>query len=92
MQEGDRVAIEFLNRLTLDSTIHWHGLVIPAAQDGNPMDPVPPGAARRYEFEIPSGSAGTYWYHPHAHGTTTLQVGHGLAAPIVVRDDHDPLM
>ena len=91
LQEGDRVAIEFLNRLALDSTIHWHGLAIPAAQDGNPMDPVPPGAARRYEFEIPSGSAGTYWYHPHAHGTTTLQVGHGLAAPIVVRGNDDPL-
>lgn len=57
LQEGDRVAIEFVNRLALDSTIHWHGLAIPAALDGNPMDPVPPGAARRYVFEIPSGSA-----------------------------------
>lgn len=31
------------------------------------------------------GSAGTYWYHPHAHGTTTLQVGQGLAAPVAYR-------
>jgi bilirubin oxidase len=37
------------------------------------------------------GSAGTYWYHPHAHRTTTLQVGHGLAAPLIVRSADDPL-
>ena len=37
------------------------------------------------------GSAGTYWYHPHAHQTTTLQVGHGLAAPLIVRSADDPL-
>lgn len=89
--EGQRVAIEFDNRLSIDSTVHWHGLPVPPDQDGGPMDPVAPGTARRYEFTIPAGSAGTYWYHPHAHQTTTLQVAHGLAGPIIVHGANDPL-
>jgi FtsP/CotA-like multicopper oxidase with cupredoxin domain len=91
LREGQQVIIDFGNRLGLDSTIHWHGLAVPADQDGSPMDPVAPGADRAYTFEVPMGSAGTYWYHPHAHQTTTLQVGHGLAAPLIVRSADDPL-
>lgn len=91
LSEGQRVSIEFANRLGLDSTIHWHGLAVPPDQDGSPMDPVAPGANRVYTFEVPEGSAGTYWYHPHAHQTVTAQVGHGLAAPLIVRSDDDPL-
>jgi suppressor of ftsI len=90
-REGQRVTIDFANRLGLDSTIHWHGLAVPADQDGSPMDPVAPGKDRTYTFDVPMGSAGTYWYHPHAHQTTTLQVGHGLAAPIIVRGADDAL-
>ena len=89
--EGQRASIDFANGLALDSTVHWHGLPVPSDQDGSPMDPVAPGAARVYSFEVPAGSAGTYWYHPHAHGTTTLQVAHGLAAPLIVRSADDPL-
>lgn len=91
LHEGQRVIIDFANRLGLDSTIHWHGLPVPADQDGSPLDPVASGVNRLYEFEVPTGSAGTYWYHPHAHQTVTLQVGHGLAAPLVVRGADDPL-
>ena len=91
LREGQRVAITFANRLDLESTIHWHGLAVPADQDGSPMDPVEPYADRLYTFEVPIGSAGTYWYHPHAHETNTLQVGHGLAAPLIVRGTDDPL-
>ena len=91
LREGQRVTIEFANHLGLASTVHWHGLGVPADQDGSPMDPVAPGTDRLYTFDVPMGSAGTYWYHPHAHQTTTLQVGHGLAAPLIVRSPHDPL-
>ena len=91
LREGQDVAFAFDNQLDLDSTIHWHGLAVPADQDGSPMDPVRPRAGRFYAFEVPSGSAGTYWYHPHAHQTVSLQVGHGLAAPLVVRSADDPL-
>jgi bilirubin oxidase len=91
VREGDRVRVALENRLALDTTVHWHGLPVPADQDGNPMDPVPPGATRVYEFDVPAGTAGTYWYHPHAHGTTAEQVSMGLAAPFIVRAADDPL-
>ena len=89
--EGQHVEIAFANRLALESTIHWHGLAVPADQDGSPLSPVAPGADRLYAFDVPAGSAGTYWYHPHAHRTVTPQVGHGLAAPLIVRSADDPL-
>jgi bilirubin oxidase len=91
VREGDRVRIALENRLPIDTTVHWHGLPVPSDQDGNPMDPVRPGATRVYEFDIPAGTAGTYWYHPHAHGTTAEQVSLGLAAPFIVRAAVDPL-
>ncbi len=91
VREGDRVRIALENRLPIDTTVHWHGLPVPADQDGNPMDPVRPGASRVVEFDIPAGTAGTYWYHPHAHQTTAEQVAKGLAAPFIVRSAADPL-
>ncbi len=90
--EGDHVKIAFKNRIPDQaSTIHWHGLEVPADQDGNPTNPVASGSDRIYEFTIPEGSAGSYWYHPHPHGQTSEQVYRGLAAPFIVRSKNDPL-
>jgi bilirubin oxidase len=90
--EGDRVRINFANRIPgQDSTIHWHGMPVPADQDGNPMDPVASGATRTYEFVLPMGSAGTYWYHPHPHGKAAEQVYRGLAGAFVVKPQSDPI-
>ncbi|RVC53926.1 multicopper oxidase family protein [Mesorhizobium sp.] len=90
--EGDRVEITFANRIEGEaSTIHWHGMPVPADQDGNPMDPVAAGTERVYAFELPEGSAGSYWYHPHPHGTTAEQVYRGLAGAFVVKAKADPV-
>ncbi|MFN0195073.1 MAG: multicopper oxidase family protein [Aestuariivirga sp.] len=90
--EGDRFKATFRNRIPdQPSTIHWHGLEIPADQDGNPMDPIESGAERIYEFTVPIGTAGSYWYHPHPHGLTAEQVYRGLAGPFIVRAKSDPL-
>ncbi|MGU7781716.1 multicopper oxidase family protein [Burkholderia sp. PU8-34] len=91
VREGDTVEIRFVNRLPQPSTIHWHGLPVPPDQDGNPSDPVAPGASQVYRFTLPKGSAGTYWYHPHPHLMTAEQVFRGLAGPFVVRAADDPL-
>ncbi|MDH5245510.1 MAG: multicopper oxidase family protein [Betaproteobacteria bacterium] len=91
LREGQHVRIRLDNGLAQDTTVHWHGLLVPSDQDGNPMDPVRPGASRTYEFDVPTGTAGTYWYHPHAHQTVAEQVAHGLAAPLIVRAADDPL-
>jgi FtsP/CotA-like multicopper oxidase with cupredoxin domain len=90
--EGDRVEIGFVNGIPGEaSTIHWHGMPVPADQDGNPMDPVASGAERTYAFELPVESAGSYWYHPHPHGKTAEQVYRGLAGVFLVKAKNDPI-
>jgi bilirubin oxidase len=89
--EGDTVRIRLDNRLSQETTVHWHGLPVPPDQDGNPMDPVAPGASRTYEFTLPVGSAGTYWYHPHPHEMTAEQVFRGMAGLLIVRSRTDPV-
>jgi suppressor of ftsI len=91
VKEGDTVSIVFSNQLAQASTIHWHGLPVPASQDGNPMDTVPAGGSRTYTFTLPMGSAGTYWFHPHPHETSHQQVYMGLAGCFIVRPAVDPL-
>jgi FtsP/CotA-like multicopper oxidase with cupredoxin domain len=90
--EGDRIRIHFANRLQGEETsVHWHGLPVPADQDGNPMDAVAAGAERVYEFTLPEGSAGTYWFHPHPHGRTAEQVYAGMAGAFIVNAKSDPI-
>lgn len=77
VREGDHVVVHYRNALPEAPTICWHGIHLPANQDGSPFDPVPPGAQRDYVFTLASGSAGTYWYHPHADMRTGRQVAMG---------------
>src|SRR4029450_9013859 len=87
----DKVIVHFRNDLAEPTTVHWHGIHLPASQDGSPFDPVPAGGRRVYTFTIPRGSAGTYWYHPHLHHRTGYQIAKGLFGAIVVRAPDDPL-
>ncbi len=91
LREGDRVTVHFHNKLPQTTTVHWHGLHLPAGSDGSPLDPVLPGASRDYVFRIPIGSAGTYWYHPHPDMTSTEQVSRGLYGALIIRPATDPL-
>lgn len=88
--EGDQVSIKVFNDLSEETTVHWHGLLVPALEDGNPQDPIKPGSSRTYTFEIPEGTAGTYWYHPHGHGTVAKQVYKGLAGTFIIKRKDDP--
>lgn len=80
---GDRLMVHFRNELPEETTIHWHGLRVPAEMDGVPamQTPVPPGGTFDYEFVVPD--AGTFWYHPHVRSDE--QVERGLYGSIVVR-------
>jgi FtsP/CotA-like multicopper oxidase with cupredoxin domain len=90
--EGDKVEINFENRIPGEpTTIHWHGMPVPADQDGNPMDPVASGGERLYAFDLPTGSAASYWFHPHPHGLTAEQVYRGLAGIFLVKPKNDPI-
>lgn len=91
VREGDRVIVHFQNKLPEPSTIHWHGIHLPFVSDGSPFHPVATGAWHDYEFTVPFGSAGTYWYHPHPNHRTGYQVAMGLFGALIVRAADDPL-
>jgi len=85
---GDVLEVEFTNRLPEPTSIHWHGLRIPAPMDGTDMvqHPVAPGETFTYRFRLPD--AGTFWYHPHANEVSQLE--RGLYGALVVRADDEP--
>jgi len=86
MKKGDRVAIEVTNNLAEDTTVHWHGMVLPARMDGGPHQVIRAGAQWHSEFEIRQKAA-TLFYHSHAHGNTGQQVYRGLAGMLLIDDD-----
>ncbi len=66
-QEGDTVTLRVKNELSVDSSIHWHGLILPANMDGVPglsFDGIQPGETYVYQFTVQQ--SGTYWYHSHS--------------------------
>jgi manganese oxidase len=68
LTEGDRVRINFRNRLPESTTVHWHGLIVPNEMDGPAeitQKPIGPGESFTYEFTV--GQSGTYFYHSHDH-------------------------
>ncbi|MFL6564192.1 MAG: multicopper oxidase family protein [Burkholderiales bacterium] len=87
-RRGERFDALIENALPQPTTIHFHGLTLPQAQDGAGFDPIAPGGRKRVRFEVHNRS-GLYWFHPHPHGFTAEQVYAGLAGLLVVTDDED---
>jgi FtsP/CotA-like multicopper oxidase with cupredoxin domain len=83
LREGEKVALRLENRLDEPTNLHLHGVPIAPAVD-DPRVLVDPGQAKTYEFEVLPGSAGTYWYHPHGHGSVGPQLFAGLSGPLIV--------
>lgn len=79
--EGDDAVIRVKNDLKEDSSIHWHGILLPNDQDGVPhvnMAPITPGETREFRFRLRHG--GTFWYHSHSG----LQEQLGIYGSIVI--------
>jgi|SRR4051794_3827314 FtsP/CotA-like multicopper oxidase with cupredoxin domain len=76
--QGDRVLIHVHNRLPGVTTMHWHGMHLPAVDDGGPHQPIAPGATWSPTWTIDQQAA-TLWYHPHPDGETADQVYRGVA-------------
>jgi L-ascorbate oxidase len=74
------------------TNLHFHGLnVNPSGNGDNVLLSVNPGAKFEYEVAIsPEHPAGTFWYHTHRHGSTALQVGSGMAGPLIIKGDRLP--
>lgn len=79
--EGDTAIIRVHNMMKMETSIHWHGILLPNKEDGVPYlttSPVEPGET--YTFTFPLIQSGTYWYHSH----TMLQEQSGLYGSIVI--------
>jgi CopA family copper-resistance protein len=80
-REGETVTVKVTNRLDEPTSIHWHGLLVPASMDGVPelsFDGIPPGETYTYRFTLQQ--SGTYWYHSHS----ALQEQSGVYAPLII--------
>lgn len=74
------------------TNLHSHGLWInPAGNSDNVLVSINPQVKFQYEYNIPPDHpAGTFWYHPHKHGSTALQVSSGMAGALIVRGTRTP--
>jgi FtsP/CotA-like multicopper oxidase with cupredoxin domain len=84
-RQGERLRVRFINKLDVQSTIHWHGIRLPLEMDGVPyvsQAPVLPGEYFDYDFIC--HDAGSFWYHPHT--TSAEQLGRGLVGPLIVEE------
>jgi FtsP/CotA-like multicopper oxidase with cupredoxin domain len=80
-KEDDTARINVRNEMDVETSIHWHGILLPNLQDGVPYlttPPIMPGTTYTYEFPIKH--SGTYWYHSH----TGLQEQRGVFGSIVI--------
>ncbi|MFK2913329.1 copper resistance system multicopper oxidase [Pseudomonas sp. 3HC3] len=80
-REGDTVTLRVRNRLAQDTSIHWHGIILPANMDGVPglsFAGIEPGGDYLYQFTL--RQSGTYWYHSHSG----LQEQAGVYGAIVI--------
>ena len=86
-QQGDTTNVTLVNELPQETTVHWHGMIVPHSQDGHPINAVPPGGQRPISFQIePEQRATLNWYHPHPHTLTGEQVARGLQGAFIIRD------
>ncbi|WP_298954189.1 multicopper oxidase domain-containing protein [uncultured Nonlabens sp.] len=80
--EGEYAVIYVKNEMSVETSVHWHGLLLPNFYDGVPYlntPPIEPGHTQKYEFPIKQ--SGTYWYHSH----TMLQEQSGVYGSIVIQ-------
>ncbi len=80
--EGDLALINVTNKMDVETSVHWHGLILPNFYDGVPYlntPPIEPGDT--FQYRIPINQSGTYWYHSH----TLLQEQKGVYGSIIIQ-------
>jgi FtsP/CotA-like multicopper oxidase with cupredoxin domain len=88
VRNGDTIPFRVENRLGEETTLHWHGMLVPSHVDGGPHNTISPGAVWAPEITVKQ-AASTAWFHPHPHGNTARQVYSGLAGMMIVSDGAD---
>jgi FtsP/CotA-like multicopper oxidase with cupredoxin domain len=84
-ERGEKVRVRVRNGLDEPSTVHWHGMHLPAKMDGGPHQMVDAGDSWAPHWTIDQPAA-TLWYHPHPHGATEKHVQRGLAGMFILDD------
>ncbi|MBE8162512.1 MAG: multicopper oxidase domain-containing protein [Bdellovibrionaceae bacterium] len=87
VNKGDQVHVTVKNSLTETTTLHWHGMKLPAHADGGPHQPIAPLKEWKTHWNIIQPAA-TLWYHAHTSHKTGQQVYNGLAGMLLI-DDKD---
>ncbi|WP_027346902.1 multicopper oxidase family protein [Hamadaea tsunoensis] len=90
-RRGETVRMVVRNELGEQSTVHWHGMRLPARMDGGPHLPIAPGATWSPQWTITQPAA-TSWYHPHPHGATAMHVYRGLAGLFLLDEPGGPTL
>lgn len=83
---GEQVEVRVTNDLNETSTLHWHGMHLPAEMDGGPHQMIPVGETWTPSWVVDQPAA-SLWYHPHPHGATARHVYRGLAGMFIIDDD-----
>ncbi len=87
--EGDIAEINVKNNLNEESSLHWHGILLPNEQDGVPYLTTTPIAPKgTHFFTFPIRQSGTYWYHSHSN----LQEQRGLYGAFIIKKRDEPVM
>jgi bilirubin oxidase len=85
INKGDLVRMNVTNNLNESTTLHWHGMHLPAVMDGGPHQVIPAGTLWQPYWTVKQQAA-TLWYHPHLHETTHAQMTKGIGGFIIVND------
>ena len=87
MRKGQNLQALLVNRLPVETTVHWHGVAIRNDMDGVPGMTQDAGPGRReFTYSFAVAEPGTYWYHPHVG----VQLDRGLYGPLIVEDPAEP--
>lgn len=86
MQKGQKVRFNVTNNLGEVSTLHWHGMHLPASQDGGPHQLIKHGETWSPEFTV-NQQAASLWYHPHLKNKTAEHVWRGMAGMLIIEDE-----
>ena len=86
LRRGEDVDLVVQNKLDEMTTMHWHGMHVPARMDGTPHQRIEPGESWTASFEVHQQAA-PLWYHPHPHGATGRQVYRGVSGLMWIDDD-----
>ena len=88
INKGDEVHMNVTNTLNESTTLHWHGMHLPAVMDGGPHQIIPAGTLWQPYWSV-KNQASTLWYHPHLHETTQAQMTKGIGGFIIVNDPQE---